>query len=263
MNKEAIFQHYSYILDNMLEKSLFFKFFFQNPITIPNINGTIDNIELSENLHINFGISRGCIIDDNYNWVVKFDIAQDIFEDSLCDREVDIFRAARAHNLENYFAEAEFIGIYRYNIKFYDSNLIDKNVDWYDYNPKRFNRLFLEAINKLGEQTNITIFIPLFAYPKAERYCYTYLNQRESNYYKDQAYLIPSPLRKRNVQIAMEFIFRYGMDQYKKLTEFMKDYNINDLHFGNIGNIRGNLTIIDYAGYHSGEVDEEESSCSG
>ena len=110
---------------------------------------------------------------------------------------------------------------------------------------------------------NITIFIPLFAYPKAERYCYTYLNQRESNYYKDQAYLIPSPLRKRNVQIAMEFIFRYGMDQYKKLTEFMKDYNINDLHFGNIGNIRGNLTIIDYAGYHSGEVDEEESSCSG
>lgn len=49
----------------------------------------------------------------------------------------------------------------------------------------------------------------------------------------------------------------YGTDIMNELAAFCEDYEINDLHEGNVGFIYGNLVCIDYSGYVSGEEDGE------
>ena len=50
----------------MLDNSLYFDVFFQQPVSADDISGSIDDIALPENLNIYFGAKRGCIVDDNY-----------------------------------------------------------------------------------------------------------------------------------------------------------------------------------------------------
>jgi len=257
MNKKEVFQHFSNLIDDMLDNSLFFPTYFQHPCMLEDICGSIDDDAVPENLHIRFGISRGCIIDDDYDYVVKFDTGSDEFGDSLCEREVEIFRAAQAKRLDTYFASATFLGEYRRTINFYDINKIEACMYWEDYDVKHFDDEFMKHEDKFGEIIPITIVIPLFAYERADRYTYACLSGEEELEYKEKARAIHSPLRGRHLQIAMEFVFRYGIEQYEKLSEFMYDYQINDLHYGNLGGIKGNLVIFDYAGYHSEYSDEE------
>lgn len=251
MNQEAVFNHFSKIIDNMLDNSLFFETFWQRPYAEETINGSVDDPAIPENINLYFGVSRGCIYDEDYNYVVKFDIEGDYYNDSLCDREIIIYRAAKAQNLDAYFTEPVFLGVYHKVINFYHIDTIEQHLDWYDYDPKSFDENFAKAEDNFGEIIPITIEIPLYAYPRADRYVYSNLTEEEDKIYKTQANSINSPLKKRHLQIAMEFIFRYGMDQYKKISNFMDEYNINDLHFGNIGELNGNLVCIDFAGYHS------------
>lgn len=48
---------------------------------------------------------------------------------------------------------------------------------------------------------------------------------------------------------SFTFINYYGTDLYDSLLEFLIDYGINDLHYGNIGYIQGRPVIFDYAGF--------------
>lgn len=258
MNKREIFQHYSNILDTMLKESLFFDTYFQLPCSINNIEGSIDDAAIPENISIKFGISRGCIIDENYDWVVKFDIESDALYESLSKREVEISQLAREKHLEKYFAEAIYIGTYHQTINFYQVNEIEHYIDWVDYDPDTFDKDFLAHEEDFGPILPITISIPLYAYPHATNYTYTTLDEQE---YMSRARQIVSPLRKRNIQIAMEFIYKYGMEEYEKLTDFLLENNVNDIHPGNVMDINGNFCIIDYGGYHSGydEDDEEDT----
>lgn len=250
MNQEAVFNHFSKIIDNMLDNSLFFETFWQRPWSEETIEGSIDDPAVPENINLYFGASRGCIYDENYNYVVKFDIEGDYYNDSLCDREIIIYRAAKAQNLDAYFTEPIFLGIYHKVINFYHINTIEQYLDWYDYDPKKFDEDFAKVEDNFGEIVPITIEIPLYAYPRADRYTYSNLTEEEDKIYETQANSINSPLKKRHLQIAMEFIFRYGMDQYRKISDFMDEYHINDLHYGNIGELNGNLVCIDFAGYY-------------
>ena len=43
------------------------------------------------------------------------------------------------------------------------------------------------------------------------------------------------------------FIRKYGIEEYKKLAQFIIDYRIDDLHGANWGVKDGDLVIIDYA----------------
>ena len=43
------------------------------------------------------------------------------------------------------------------------------------------------------------------------------------------------------------FIRKYGIEEYKKLAQFIVDYGIEDLHGANWGVKEGDLVIIDYA----------------
>lgn len=49
----------------------------------------------------------------------------------------------------------------------------------------------------------------------------------------------------------------YGDEIMRKLYTFCEDYDINDLHEGNVGFIWGSLVCIDYSGYIGGEEDGE------
>jgi hypothetical protein len=255
MNKEIIFNHFSDIIDNMLETSLFFDTYFQAPYMLETICGSADDPAVPEDISLHFGITRGCIVDDNFDYVVKFDIDNDFFGDSLCYREMDIYRAAESQHLEHYFTKPIFVGVYHKIINFYDIKKIEQNFDWVDYDNQWFDEEFAKKEDDFGEIIPITIEIPLYAYPKANPYTYTNLTGNEAIEYEKKAKSIGSPLKNRHLQIAMEFILRYGMEEYEKISEFMYEYNINDLHYGNIGEINNKLVVIDFAGFHSSYSD--------
>ena len=256
MNKQSIFNHFAAIIDNMLENSLFFETFLQSPCYIDDIVGSIDNAAVPENISIRFGASRGCIIDNDYDYVVKFDIEGDSLDDSLCQREMDIYSRAKARNLSNYFAEPIYLGSYTRTIQFYNYEIIERNMDWCDYDPKDFDEEFIKNEDSFGDICPITIYIPLYAYPRAEVYQYTMFSDKDSEHYKNEARSINSPLKKRHLQIAMEFVFRYGMEEYERLSDFLDDFHVNDLHYGNVGKIGNVFSLIDYAGWHTDYSDE-------
>ena len=257
MDRNQIFQHFSTILDNMLQNSLFWDTFLQAPVGMNDAEGSIDDISFPENLHMRFGISRACLIDDNYDYVVKFDMESDMYGDSLCQREVELFDKAKANSLDNYFTEAVYLGTYQKTINFYKMTTIEHYIDWIDYDPAAFDLKFMNSEEKFGNIESITIQLPLYAYPRATAYSYTVFNIEDSVTLEEEARSLSSPLRKRGLQLAMEFIYLYGMEQYEKLTKFLFEQEINDLHRGNVGCLNGRFVIIDFAGYHS-ESDEEE-----
>ena len=255
MDKQVIFHHFSTIIDDMIDNSLFFPTYWQAPYSMDDFSGSVDDAAISENIHMAFGISRGCIIDDNFDYVAKFEFESDNYGYSLFALEVHIYRPAKANYLDAYFAEPIFLGTYCRTIDFYDIREIEYNLSWADYDPEYFEKEFMKREDKFGKIIPITIEIPLYAYPRAKKYVYTMFSNEEELEYKSKARAIDSPLKKRNLQIAMEFVFRYGMEQYEKLSEFMEEYDINDLHFGNVGEINGNFICFDYAGYHCGDND--------
>lgn len=250
MDRNQIFQHFSNILDNMLQKSLFWDTFLQAPVEMNDAEGSINDTSFPENLHMRFGVSRACLIDDDYDYVIKFDMESDMYGDSLCQREVELYDKAKRQNLNNYFTEAVYLGVYRKTINFYPIAIIERYVDWIDYDPNIFDHDFMEKEEKFGPIESITINLPLYAYPRATTYCYTIFNDEDSSILEEEARSLSSPLRKRELQLAMEFIYLYGMEQYEKLTEFLFDQEINDLHRGNVGCLDGRFIIIDFAGYH-------------
>ena len=68
MNKSAVFSHFSHILDNMIENSLFFDTYFMDPVGIEDIEGSALDEAIPANICINFGATRGCIVDENYDY---------------------------------------------------------------------------------------------------------------------------------------------------------------------------------------------------
>lgn len=246
MSKREIFNHFSTIIDEMLENSLFFDMYFQRPYGFSDIIDGNDYEELPAGLLISSGATRTCLIDQDYDWVVKFDTEEDAFG-SPCEREVEIYNASKAYALERYFAEVIYLGTYTRTINFYNFNDIEENIgDFYDYNPDDFEKKFLENEEKFGPVCPITISIPLYAYRKAESYDCGPVDRTMSNL----AEKVASPLRSRNIAVATAFIREYGMDEYKAFSQFSLEWDINDLHLNNIGDIGGHFVIIDYSGYH-------------
>lgn len=257
MNKNEVFAHFSSILDNMLDNSYFFDTYFQAPYFLEDVHGSRNNKSFPEHLHIFCGATRGCIFDENYDYVVKFDISHDAFG-SACEREEYIYNVATRAGLNQYFAEVQYLGTYVKTIYFYSSSTIARNMTWYDLDPD-FETNFILNRNKFGCRHEITISLPLYAYPKASSHKYNFFSERNEIEYKEKAKKITSPMRDRNLAIAMDFIYEYGEEAYQELTDFMYEYNINDLHTGNLADINGHYCIIDYAGFHSSSYERSNS----
>lgn len=67
-----------------------------------------------------------------------------------------------------------------------------------------------------------------------------------------------SPLSDTCLEIGVAFFQEYGPDICERLTSFLYDRDVNDLHFGNVGYIDGRIVLIDYAGYQDEEYSYDE-----
>jgi len=250
MNKSEIFAHYSAIIDDLLDRSMFFDTYFQCPFFLEsNIYGDKHD-ELPSNISICDGATRSCIVDNDYDYVVKFDINEDNYG-SACEREAQIYRNAQACSLERYFNEITYIGCYTKTINFYDYYDIEQFCEFYGYDAEEFDRTIMEHEDEMTIHP-IVISIPLYACRRADEYDCGPIDDG----LVAQAQKIVSPLRNRNVCVATAFIRNYGMDEYEALSQFALENEINDLHIGNIGEVDGSLILTDYSGYHDGEIDE-------
>lgn len=247
MNKREIFEHYSSILDELIDNSLFFSTYFQSPYYIEDDIFGYDDEVMRNEVSFHTGVTRGCLVDEDEDYVVKFDISEDSYG-SACEREVEIYKEALENNLAQYLCEVQYIGTYTHKIHFYDYDSIERHMDWCDYNPEYFEKEFAEHEDEFGELREIVISFPLYAYRRAEDFdC-----GAPDEYSKSLAKKYYSPLRDKNIAVATAFIRDYGLEEYLRFTEFAEIENINDIHLGNIGSIDSTMRIIDYAGYHDG-----------
>lgn len=249
MEETKIFNHYKNILDELIDEVDFFKNYFQNPISLDeNIYGEeYSNIEAlyTNTTNICFGATRGCVIDNSYDYVVKFDL--DESEYGNCDDEIRIYNIAKERHLEKFFLRPQFIGIYERKICYYHfTDIIDRldcNCFYESFHADVEERLAESDCTK----EEILIRIPLYAYPRAERYEYPNVDkQTRDSYFTTYS---NSPLTERSTLVAFTIEKEYGKDETYKLSNFLYDFGINDLHTGNLMCYHGKPCFSDYCGY--------------
>lgn len=253
MDKKEIFNHFSTIIDEMINNSLFWSTYWQRPWSFGDTIDGSDYDEMPAHILIQCGATRACIVDQDYDWVVKIDVEDDAYG-SACEREERIYSAAKAYALDRYFAEVMFLGYYTREINFYDIIDVERWCDMFDYDPEYFDKAFSENEEQFGPIHPITISIPLYAYRRADAYDCGPVDADS----RARAKKIASPLYSRNIAVATAFIREFGMDEYKAFSEFGLEWDINDLHCNNIGEIDGHFCIIDYSGYHNPYYSDED-----
>lgn len=243
MDKKAVFEHYCGVLDHMLEDSWNLRVFLQAPYTH---DGDYD----FDYGCIKFGATRGTIIDNDYDYVVKFDVDTDDTDEYVSDREIAIYQYALEKNVAQYFTEACFLGTYTKSFEWYSENELGSDTN---ATEEEFRALIEEEKEKGLETEWVTISIPLFGYEKADcdRYCCANTTPEEDAFLHNH----PSPLSERSENVAAAFVHEYGIENYLELSTFCAEYGVNDLHEYNIGYINNRIVIIDFAGYHCEEDD--------
>lgn len=248
MKATMIFNHFKNILDELIEESSFFAHYFQHPVSLSEdvfqeeeCRALFDN-----STSIRFGVTRGCFIDDTYDYVVKFELlgAQ---ESGSCSDEVLIYDAAAQNGLEKFFAQPIYLGTYTKTFKFFPWN---SSLPFDIFDETYFEKKLQEMIdeNKI-EREEITISIPLYAYPKAERHEFRINEEDQDETYRSVSHS-NSPLVEREAGVGYAFVKQYGEEVFDALTEFLNEHEINDLHAGNVMEIDGELIFTDYCGYH-------------
>lgn len=232
--KEEIFSHFKTVIDNLIEFSPFYKNYFLYPYYLWE-----DEVDAFPGIILTSGSTRGCLIDENYDWVVKFNL----FEEEVnfydwCQQECDVFSLARKLKYDKYFSEVIFLGFYCAEV-----NAIPTDYSRQDF--EEVERMYQDAA--IEEYENLTIRIPLYAYHKESR------DTQIISSRKTQSRLVQkSPLTERDPSIGSNFIEKYGEKEFNEFSTFLRAIRCDDLHGKNaFFNIEGNFKIIDYAGYHS------------
>ena len=257
MKATMIFNHFKNILDDLIDETNFFKFYFQSPSTMEEDVYWEDweefNSLYSNSTSLRFGATRGCLIDDTYDWVVKFDL-DEAAEHGACDDEVNFYDHAAQNHLERYFAQPVYLGCYSKTLKFY--NWCDIYEIFEDGSPFFDETWFVDKLQEAIDnydltKTEITITLPLYAYPRAERYDFYQHNFEASQNQKtlEKVSDSNSPLIERNSRIGFIFAEKYGEEEFFRLSEFLEEMHIDDLHASNVMEINGELVITDYSGY--------------
>jgi len=247
MNKRAVFNHYAHMLDTLLENSLFFEYYFQDCFSYEygDIENPCDDLDWS----VHFGATRVCLVDSAYDYVVKINLC----DQKCCEDEVAIYSAAEGNGLEQYFIKPTYLGTYINTIRFYSMENIETALD-YDIRYSDFDNSFMEHEEEFGEIHEITIILPLYAYARAIPHnyniIYNELQYSEQSSYEEIARKHASPMTEKNLAVGIDFVKEYGEDEYARLSDFLYEYGVNDLHCGNFADFDGHFVIQDYAGYH-------------
>ena len=230
MDYQKIFNHFSGILNDLIDSSAFYKIYFQSPYT------TEDDIEINSNISLHTGIARACLVDKSYDYVVKLNF-DGIYD---CQRECEIYE--EYYGVEEVFARPVFLGTYTKNIYFYTAKDVEDTIDtWND--KEEFDIKFPTVVNKCRMRP-ITISFKLFTYPRATKYIFNTYTEEDEEYASNS----DSPLREFNLAIAASFVGDFGTERYNELTDFLNEWGIGDIHFGNVGKINNHIAILDYAG---------------
>ena len=256
MNKKMIFNHYANIIDDLIEEYDFFKYYFQYPFALDEDISYRDEDDHKSPISLNhldvkFGATRGCFIDNQNDWVVKFNNPEEANCGS-CENEMDIYNKACVKGLEKYFAQPVYLGDYVKKITFYEAYEIEYNMGrYYFYDEMGFYKTLEKVVNKYEmKKKELVIRFPLYAYPRAKRYEFFKKEEEQNISLVDFVSKSNSPLIERGNDIGYAFAERYGEEEFLELSEFLEEENINDLHSGNIMERNGNLILTDYAGYN-------------
>ena len=240
-------RRYTKIIDNLIDSSDYWKLYFQAPISL-------QEEYYEDECIISCGVSRCGIIDrdEKNEWIVKIDIEGDARSESLCARELQFYHSAVQAGIKDCFCEAQFLGYYERDLLFYEAQELENLI--YESDLKQFQKE-LEEESKNLPLCKIHICLPLYGYHKAE--CeINIFDIKPSNKERDFVCEHASPLSDRNLNIGFYFLKDWGADMYARLSEFMEDNGINDIHRGNVGIIGGKIVLIDYAGYHEDDGEE-------
>lgn len=228
---ENIFQHYSELIDRMLEENEIFKSYFLEPQCLPS------DYRITTSARMTCGVTRGCIVDDSFPFVVKFDLYDYNNDDYFvsCEEEMKYYRLAKRCGFDKYLAEPIKIGTYKKTVSIHKRYTCIDSFDNDDYNE----------YEEYDEEEEYEIFLPLYAYPRAEVREFQYQDSSLNH-----NAIKRSPLAERNPAIAEAFIELYGEDEFKEFSNFLDCCRINDLHGNNCAYIGDKFVLIDYAGFY-------------
>ena len=234
---DAIFEHWSRKLDELIESSPFYTTFLMNPYELEYAPET-GIVEVA------CGATRLCFIDPEYNWVVKVDIGTDGLEESVCERELETYRAAVNCGCADYLAEMRYIGEYCKTVMWWDEDVVRDAVGWGEDDDADWWRECIDGI--ADAPTPHTIRLKLYAceYATTPEFQYGAYSKENAN--------VASPLKKCS-EVGITFEKDWGIEAFQRFTEFLKEYRINDLHCSNVGTIDGKMVLIDYGGYYTNE----------
>ena len=234
--KQEIFQHFSKILDKQIQEHPFWAYYYAYPFSMEEVCG--------RNVKVVCGASRGCMIDRNYDWVVKWNL--DGVDTNYCEIEEQMYEKAVAAGVEDCFAPVYFLGTYRTKVWTWPA-LSYADDDWYCDGTDEDFMTWVEN-NELTEEDmeEVEIELPLWCARKAQ----DAFDLRSSEESEESAREYDSPLVERAIEIGAAFVETYGVDMYYELSAFLNENGVNDIHYGNIGMLDGEVVLIDYAGYY-------------
>ena len=241
------FAYYSNILDSLLTNNRYFQMYFQSPFSIDCDDYILAHYyeQVPRDVRLSCGVSRGCIAAEGMDEVVKFDLSG---YEGTCEYEMNVFAAAAQVGLQHCFAHPRFLGTYRRKVVTWPLDLLMFENDTWDWSEDDY----LEAINELGltdeDMREVEIEIPLYAYERVNSI--GYLSMETDDEDENIAASYDSPLLERSEDIAISFVHEYGEAVYVALSEFLAEWEVNDIHCGNVGWINSNFVLLDYAGYH-------------
>lgn len=237
MNKQQVFTEYALYLDKLCHNSLTFSSFLAKAYATDSF--------CVEDGYVAVGATRATIMKDNSPYVVKMDIDMDDWQESSCENECAIYDAAKARGLQRCFTEAAYLGIYRAEVDWYDLEDFSCYIELDDAAVKE------KAARQGCELRHSVVEIPLYGY---ERAVCGFVHQPQSTE-ADRAFIKMhrSPLAERSEKVALSFLNEYGKEVYDMLTDLFFEYEVNDLHSGNIGYIEDRVVFTDFAGYHVNE----------
>ena len=197
-----------------------------------------------DNMEIWCGISRACIVDSDWDFVVKFTYLEDARGDA-CERECSAYENAVDSGLEKYFAKPKYIGRYEWRGEGYSAREIfrELNIDFDGDDEDILENIKEEEFQK----KEIFICLYLYEYPKVKTKSLYYTPSKEI---ETKVKRSGSSFARTNTIVAAYFVEKYGYEEFMKIADFLEWNEINDLHSGNIGYVEDRVIFIDYAGYY-------------
>ena len=232
---DSTFKFYSQIIDKMIDEKTFWRYYFPSPYNMDY------GQEIDRNTWFSCGATRGCIISNECDEVIKF-----TFEDgNECENELNTYAAAKREGLAFCFVPCRYIGTYERDVWVLENWDEAAEQTSFSSDPDEWDSVVEDEENVVRKH----IYLPLYAYSKIDAddgdlYC-DELSPEERNFCRNTE----SPLTERSYKVGTEFLREYGKDLFMKLSQFCHDWEVNDLHSGNVGYLNGHVVILDYAGY--------------